>query len=68
MKKRVGEVEEFEFEELTVGTSLHVTIAVSGWLSKDMPTFTEPWATLHHSREQVELIFDLSKHISSYIT
>ncbi|XP_018016675.1 transmembrane and coiled-coil domain-containing protein 4 [Hyalella azteca] len=63
MKKRVGEVEEFEFEELTVGTSLHVTIAVSGWLSKDMPTFTEPWATLHHSREQYALRYE-SKYLA----
>lgn len=33
MKKRIGELEEFEFEPLTQGRSLHVTVAVSGWLN-----------------------------------
>lgn len=35
MKKRVGEVEEFEFTALAEGRDLHVTVAVSGWLQKD---------------------------------
>ena len=56
MKKRVGDVEEFEFEDLTMGNSLHITIAITGWLSKDVPTFTGPWAPLAHSREQVTTI------------
>lgn len=34
MKKRIGELEEFEFEPLTEGRSLHVTVAVSGWLNE----------------------------------
>ena len=33
MKKRVGGLDEFEFEPLTEGRSLHVTIAVSGWIN-----------------------------------
>lgn len=38
MKKRVGAVEEFKFEPLVViGKQLHITLAVTGWLSKDMP-------------------------------
>lgn len=38
MKKRVGAVEEFEFEPLVVvGKQLHVTVAITGWLSKEMP-------------------------------
>ncbi len=32
MKKRVGSIEEFEFEPLSEGRQLHVTIAISGWL------------------------------------
>ena len=55
MKKRVGDVEEFEFEDLTMGNSLHITIAISGWLSKDITSFTGPWAELYHSREQVRV-------------
>ena len=34
MSKRVGEIEEFTFEPLTEGNQLHVTIAVSGWLTE----------------------------------
>ena len=37
MKKRVGDVEEFEFEPLSEGRQLHITIAVSGWLTEDNP-------------------------------
>ncbi|EEC07082.1 transmembrane and coiled-coil domain-containing protein, putative, partial [Ixodes scapularis] len=37
MKKRVGEIEEFAFDTLTEGRGLHVTLAVSGWLSDDEP-------------------------------
>lgn len=37
MKKRCGDVEEFVFEDLTDGCSLHVTIAISGWLADDSP-------------------------------
>ena len=47
MKKRVGPIEEFEFEPLVSGGSslraqsmptqqLHITIAVTGWLSNQM--------------------------------
>ncbi|XP_054769034.2 transmembrane and coiled-coil domain-containing protein 4-like [Lytechinus pictus] len=44
MKKRVGEVEEFEFTALTEGRDLHVTVAVSGWLQKKhLDNFTVPW-------------------------
>ena len=35
MKKRLGEIEEFAFEELSKGRELHLTIAVSGWISHD---------------------------------
>lgn len=37
MKKRVGELEEFEFENLSEGRSLHVTVAVSGWITSQKP-------------------------------
>lgn len=33
MKKRVGAIEEFEFLPLTEGKQLHVTVAITGWLS-----------------------------------
>ncbi|XP_013916127.1 PREDICTED: transmembrane and coiled-coil domain-containing protein 4-like [Thamnophis sirtalis] len=33
MKKRVGAIEEFEFLPLTEAKQLHITIAITGWLS-----------------------------------
>lgn len=33
MKKRVGAIEEFEFLSLTEGKRLHITVAITGWLS-----------------------------------
>lgn len=33
MKKRVGAIEEFEFLPLTEGRQLHLTIAITGWLT-----------------------------------
>ena len=37
MKKRVGAIEEFEFETLVmIGKQLHITIAITGWLSNEM--------------------------------
>jgi len=33
MNKRVGGLTEFEFEPLTSGRSLSITIVVTGWLS-----------------------------------
>ena len=54
MKKRVGEVEEFAFDSLTDGSSLHITITVSGWLTTEDPdAHKEPWKHLYQSREQV---------------
>ncbi|XP_071841344.1 transmembrane and coiled-coil domain-containing protein 4-like isoform X2 [Apostichopus japonicus] len=52
MKKRVGEVEEFEFESLTEGRDLHVTLCISGWLTKDRSdNFYMPWLTVDNSKE-----------------
>lgn len=33
MKKRVGGVEQFEFDVLTEGSQMTVTLAISGWIS-----------------------------------
>ena len=35
MNKRVGEIEEFEFEPLSEGCQLNLTIAIVGWLTDD---------------------------------
>ena len=40
MKKRVGEVEEFEFEPLSDGSQLHMTIAIAGWLTDQNKGYT----------------------------
>lgn len=54
MQKRIGEVEEFAFDYLTDGSHLHITIAISGWLTKEgIAEFSLPWRTLYNSREQV---------------
>ena len=37
MNKRVGDIEEFEFEALTSENDMHLTITVSGWLTKSSP-------------------------------
>ena len=37
MQKRVGNVEEFEFEPISEGRQLHITIGISGWLTEQMP-------------------------------
>ena len=35
MKKRVGELEEFEFETIQEGRDLQITLTISGWLTKE---------------------------------
>lgn len=60
MKKRVGAVEEFAFCVLTknptLNSDMHITIAISGWLSDEAPNnFRQPWRNLLHSREQYYL-------------
>ena len=34
MNKRVGGLTQFEFESLTSGRSLSITVAITGWLSE----------------------------------
>lgn len=35
MQKRVGDIEEFAFDVLTDGQQLHITLAISGWLTDE---------------------------------
>ncbi|XP_061457026.1 transmembrane and coiled-coil domain-containing protein 4 [Rhineura floridana] len=59
MKKRVGAIEEFEFLPLTEGKQLHITIAITGWLSTGKyGSFTAPWSSLLQSREQYCLAWE----------
>ena len=37
MNKRIGDVEEFAFDPLLETNDLHVTIAVTGWLTEEEP-------------------------------
>ncbi|XP_063001549.1 transmembrane and coiled-coil domain-containing protein 4 [Elgaria multicarinata webbii] len=63
MKKRVGAIEEFEFLPLTEGKQLHITIAITGWLSTGKyGSFTGPWSNLLHSKEQYCLAWE-SKYL-----
>jgi hypothetical protein len=61
MKKRVGDIEEFAFDTLTPGRELHLTIAISGWVSEEGPqAFQEPWKTLMNTREQYCIRYESS--------
>ncbi|XP_049845968.1 transmembrane and coiled-coil domain-containing protein 4-like isoform X2 [Schistocerca gregaria] len=68
MKKRVGEIEEFAFgvlpptsESETQVRQLHITIAISGWLTDlESDNFTRPWQSLFCSREQYYLRYESS--------
>ncbi|KAM8927882.1 transmembrane and coiled-coil domain-containing protein 4 [Pelodytes ibericus] len=63
MKKRVGAIEEFEFLPLTGGRQLHISIAVTGWLSTGKyDHFASPWHSLLHSTEQYCLAWE-SKYL-----
>ncbi|XP_054857556.1 transmembrane and coiled-coil domain-containing protein 4 [Eublepharis macularius] len=63
MKKRVGAIEEFEFLPLTEGKQLHITIAITGWLSTGkFGSFTAPWSSLLQSKEQYCLAWE-SKYL-----
>ncbi|KAG7173019.1 Transmembrane and coiled-coil domain-containing protein 4-like, partial [Homarus americanus] len=59
MQKRIGDIEEFAFDYLTDGSHLHITIAISGWLTKEgTEEFSKPWKILYHSREQYCLRYE----------
>ncbi|GIY23614.1 transmembrane and coiled-coil domain-containing protein 4 [Caerostris darwini] len=59
MQKRVGDIEEFAFDNLTEGQQLHITLAISGWLSEEgKEAFQEPWYSLMNSREQYCLRYE----------
>ena len=40
MNRRVGGIDEFEFQPLTTSNQLAITIAISGWLSDDKTSET----------------------------
>ncbi|XP_074654422.1 transmembrane and coiled-coil domain-containing protein 4-like [Tubulanus polymorphus] len=52
MKKRVGAIEHFEFMPIAESSQLHLTVAISGWLSKNEGDFALPWKRLANSKEQ----------------
>lgn len=59
MNKRVGNIEEFAFEKLTDGNELHITVAVSGWVTENN-SFTKPWISLANSHEQYSIRYESS--------
>uniref|UniRef100_A0A4W4G0D8 Transmembrane and coiled-coil domains 4 n=1 Tax=Electrophorus electricus TaxID=8005 RepID=A0A4W4G0D8_ELEEL len=53
MNKRVGAIEEFEFLPMSPGKHLHLTVAVTGWLSSGKySSFQAPWSSLGACGEQ----------------
>lgn len=63
VNKNISSVEEFEFEALTEDKDLHVTICVSGWLTKERTdNFYMPWIALDNSQETYSLKWE-SKYL-----
>ncbi|TMS35414.1 hypothetical protein L596_002825 [Steinernema carpocapsae] len=63
MKKRVGAIEEFTVENLTVGHSLHCVLCVSGWIEESSEhAFQYQWRHLWMSKEQYTLRYE-SKYL-----
>lgn len=62
LRRRIGQIEEFEFEQLGKGEQLHLAIAVSGWVpddTQDLKTaFKIPWRDLNVSQEQYSLTWE----------
>ncbi|XP_060588948.1 transmembrane and coiled-coil domain-containing protein 4-like [Ruditapes philippinarum] len=72
MKRRVGAIDEFAFEPLTLMGSrlncarsvkqLHITIAVTGWINDRLQDFRIPWSALADSKEQYSVRWE-SKYL-----
>jgi len=61
MNKRVGNIEEFDFEQITTDRALHLTIAISGWITENAKdAFSKPWMNLAHSQEQYCIRYESS--------
>ncbi|VVC24619.1 Protein of unknown function DUF726,Alpha/Beta hydrolase fold [Cinara cedri] len=66
MQRRVGDIEEFEFNKLPTGTQtgdvhLHITVVISGWLSDEKESsYIQPWQYLRDSPEQYYLRYESS--------
>ncbi|XP_063713190.1 transmembrane and coiled-coil domain-containing protein 4-like isoform X2 [Symsagittifera roscoffensis] len=57
MKRRVGNVEQFEFTSLSDKVGLHVAIAIPGWL-REGEVISQQWAALDISPEQYCLLWE----------
>ncbi|XP_054904416.1 transmembrane and coiled-coil domain-containing protein 4 [Poeciliopsis prolifica] len=59
MNKCIGAIEEFEFRPMSSGKHLHLTIAVTGWLSSGKySSFQAPWSSLGECGEQYCLVWE----------
>ncbi|XP_007540933.1 transmembrane and coiled-coil domain-containing protein 4 [Poecilia formosa] len=59
MNKCVGAIEEFEFQPMSSGKHLHLTIAVTGWLcSGKYSSFQAPWSSLGECGEKFCLVWE----------
>ncbi|XP_065314667.1 transmembrane and coiled-coil domain-containing protein 4-like [Gordionus sp. m RMFG-2023] len=69
MKQRAGALEEFRFERIGTNSNrkrstLAITVAVSGWVSKDCD-FATPWRDLRITREAYTLRWD-GRHLQRF--
>ncbi|OTF76173.1 DUF726 domain-containing protein, partial [Euroglyphus maynei] len=61
MNKRVGNIEEFAFENLSDNKSLTLTIAISGWITEESAdAYSKHWRSLANSQEQYSLRYESS--------
>ena len=61
MNKRVGNIEEFAFENLSDNRSLTLTIAISGWITEESDdAYSKHWKSLANSQEQYSLRYESS--------
>ena len=58
MKKRVGDLEEFEIGAVVDNKRLHATILVSGWIEDVNEDFAEPWRHLRLSGDIFSVRWD----------
>ncbi|KAH7637741.1 duf726 domain-containing protein [Dermatophagoides farinae] len=59
MNKRVGNIEEFSFENLSDNRSLTLTIAISGWITEESTdAYSKHWRSLALSQEQYSLRYE----------
>eukprot|EP01135_Chromosphaera_perkinsii_P003158 Nk52_evm47s236 gene=Nk52_evmTU47s236 len=73
MKKRVGELKEFEIQTVSENSRLHAKILVSGWIDDVKESYSEPWRLMRDSgdiysvRWESEMLCEVSTGLKDLI-